>query len=782
MSTDIIAVPAGAGVVAESASSALVESRVIADMPSLAAALADGLDRQWRGVIESDPLATLFQSPGWCMPWYRAYADTFDPYVIVVSCDDRVVGIVPLAVERSSRRLVFATDSTADYRDIVARPGYRRQVAAEMIRHYVEGGFPGPLQVGWLDPGSDTAALVSALCAKRRLRCTERRQPCWRWSPPAPAKPSAQKFLNWYKRNGEVSFDVIETDPAWETFRDQYYRQHSLRQIQAGRAKAFEDPRKLAVYDALFHSEDIQTHVTAFSVDGQMLAGHFGYVWRGVLLLGPPSIHLEHEQRSPAVILLSWIIQNAEALGLKGFDLTIGESDFKKRLGNQCVELTMIEVYGSAFSYYIEATRAAALTATKNLVTRAGGPDAWRTLVKPATAAITFERARLAEMPRAAMAAAIARAAARLIYDPAAVHTYSITADTLCGEAPASLGAVHENVIDDLLLWNGASASAERAMTDCARNYARLRAAGHSLHTLVVDGGLAGWCYSSDTTIRDGFIMPGFHQTAAAETLVREVARRRLAAGARELRATSGAEDAMLKRALEAHGCLVDTTTAPRLFGSERLFDRISRLWRRLTWRAIRRRLALAYHYAAEERMYRLAAADAADLPASTDFARDRWEDLERFVPSEPRHTREACLADWRQRRARGEHVYTRVEDGRLAAYGWMVERQKTIRLDWVDETASLPDNSAGIYDFYTLPEYRHRDFYQRLLMHAMQDAARIPGTEWIYLSILASDTVPRWWVERLGMEFCGGYEYSRTLWRRTRRAIPTSISTPSNG
>lgn len=148
MSTDIIAVPAGAGVVAESASSALVESCVIADMPSLAAALADGLDRQWRGVIESDPLATLFQSPGWCMPWYRAYADTFDPYVIVVSCDDRVVGIVPLAVERSSRRLVFATDSTADYRDIVARPGYRRQVAAEMIRHYVEGGFPGPLQVG----------------------------------------------------------------------------------------------------------------------------------------------------------------------------------------------------------------------------------------------------------------------------------------------------------------------------------------------------------------------------------------------------------------------------------------------------------------------------------------------------------------------------------------------------------------------------------------------------------------------------------------------------------
>ena len=63
-----------------------------------------------------------------------------------------------------------------------------------------------------------------------------------------------------------------------------------------------------------------------------------------MLMLGPPSIRLEDEQRSPAVILLSWIIQNAESLGLKGFDLTIGDSDFKKRLGNQCVQLTMVEL------------------------------------------------------------------------------------------------------------------------------------------------------------------------------------------------------------------------------------------------------------------------------------------------------------------------------------------------------------------------------------------------------------------------------------------------------
>ena len=33
-----------------------------------------------------------------------------------------------------------------------------------------------------------------------------------------------------------VSFDVIDSEPAWERFREAYYRQHSLRQIQVASA------------------------------------------------------------------------------------------------------------------------------------------------------------------------------------------------------------------------------------------------------------------------------------------------------------------------------------------------------------------------------------------------------------------------------------------------------------------------------------------------------------------------------------------------------------------
>jgi len=362
---EAVAVPTNLALPADAAATEPARSYTITTLAALEAALASGLHDEWRGVIDADPLASLFQTSGWCMPWYRAYADAFEPYVIVVTAGSRTVGLVPMAGKRGSNELVFASHTMADYRDIVALPGYREQVVDALIGHYARGSFAGILQVGYLDPSSDTPALIQRVCARRGLRTVVRHQPCWRWFPPAPAKPSAQKFLNWYKRNGAVSFDVIESEPAWERFREEYYRQHTLRQIQAGRQTAFNDTRKAAQYEELFHSREVQSHVTAFSVDGKMLAGHFGYVWRGVLLLGPPSIRLEDEQRSPAVILLSWIIQNAESLGLKGFDLTIGDSDFKKRLGNQCVQLSMIDIQASAARHGVRALRDGIVGAAK---------------------------------------------------------------------------------------------------------------------------------------------------------------------------------------------------------------------------------------------------------------------------------------------------------------------------------------------------------------------------------------------------------------------------------
>ncbi|MEO5897329.1 MAG: GNAT family N-acetyltransferase, partial [Vicinamibacterales bacterium] len=437
-------------------------TRCISSLPALERELEGGLLAAWNQVMDDDPLASCFQSAGWCLPWYRAYRDEFDPYVLLVQVADRPVGVVPLSVHRATRELAFASGSMADYRDVVALPGFREVVVSELIRVYLDGGFPNPLQVGWIDPASNTPLLIAEACRARRAPFISWQQPCWRWFP-AEGENLNKKFsrirthLNHFNRTGKVSFEVVTGAERWAELRESFFEQHSLRQLHAGRELAFDDPRRVAFYDQLFASTDFKSHVTALRVDGRVLAGHFGYLWRDVLLLGAPAIRLEDEQRSPAVILFTWIIQNAQTLGLRGFDLTVGDTDFKKRLANQCVHPTTVEVFSRRHRYYLQTARAGVVHAAKAAVAKTAGPDAWNKWVKPTGAWLMYKKTRVAESGLLTAAGLALRGLAKAIYERRQGLIYSMAPGQL--RLPGGrlfardVVSVRDNQIEDLLLW-----------------------------------------------------------------------------------------------------------------------------------------------------------------------------------------------------------------------------------------------------------------------------------------------------------------------------------------
>jgi CelD/BcsL family acetyltransferase involved in cellulose biosynthesis len=503
----------------------------------LDAALAAGFHKEWAQLVSRDPRASVYQSPGWCVPWYRCYQDEYDPHVLALRDGAVLAGVLPMAVEKSSGRLVFASDAMADYRDIVALPAYRRAVVAALIDHFRHGEFAGALSIGWLDPASDTPALVDDICREAGLRSIARYQPCYRWFP-EPGENLNKKFsrvrthLNHFKRQGSASFEIVDNAAAWRTFFADFIRQHSLRQLQAAREVSFDDPRKQAFYDLLFAGGTLHLHVSAFRVNGRVAAGHVGLVWRDVLMLGAPSISLEDEQRSPAVILMTWIIQNAQQLGLAGLDLTIGESEFKRRLGNRCVQLTMVEIYRGSRDYYTQRARSTAARVTRLAADRLLGDGAWERSVKPAAEAAQYKWQRARELgARASLvkaASAVAgRSASALVYETAGLDGAAV--ERLPG------AEVHANTLDDLLLWSGRSPSSLAAVRGCARAFARNRAAGHTLHTLVANGRLEAWCYAGADTVYDVYVLPDA-DAGACEALIGAVTADRLAAGARNVR------------------------------------------------------------------------------------------------------------------------------------------------------------------------------------------------------------------------------------------------------
>lgn len=159
-------------------------------------------------------------------------------------------------------------------------------------------------------------------------------------------------------------------------------------------------------------------------------------------------------------------------------------------------------------------------------------------------------------------------------------------------------------------------------------------------------------------------------------------------------------------------------------------------------------------------------ASDALLMPDSDLMRKDHDADLRLFREATQGVSAKARLAEWEQRRSAGEHCYTHVQDDVLVSYGWMIERQAHSWLSNVQQGFEFPPNSAVVYDFYTDPDFRQSGYYQSGVAKAVHDAATVPGTEWIYVTVLAEDRVPRWWVERLGFTYVCSLYYKRTLWK----------------
>ena len=176
------------------------------------------------------------------------------------------------------------------------------------------------------------------------------------------------------------------------------------------------------------------------------------------------------------------------------------------------------------------------------------------------------------------------------------------------------------------------------------------------------------------------------------------------------------------------------------------------------------RRLGRAAWHDVELRAYRFPQGNPMPAAPTVPIARDRFEDLVCYAPAErwqPRLT--AFLRQAEERLANGDHCYTRVEDGLLVHYGWLVDRKERTFMDEVHQWWTLPPGSAVVYDFYTHPRFRGRGLYASSLGRMIRDAADIPGLDAIYVCVRADNEPSRRVIEKLG------FVYDRSFYERRR-------------
>lgn len=501
---------------------------VISGLAALEDALHQPLLQQWETLLDEDPRATLFQSPVWCMPWYRAYTQ-FEPRVMVASCGSQLVGVVPLAAERTTGRLTFAGDGVADYKDIVTAPEFRERLIETLLRYIRSAGAGHTVYFGSTHPDSESPAILTGIAGKCGVRTIQKINSGWRWWPSEqtedPMKKKSVRYpINYFKRQGELCAQHLQTLEEWDAFKEQFFRQHTLRQIYGGRPVAFDSPERRAFFDGLVRTP--YAHITALRLNDELIAGHIGYVYKKVLYWGAPSFDIRYNQYSPNLVLLVLTMQNAEAWGLDGIDLTVGKGDLKERFSTSRADVPYIEIYPKPQSYYSRVLRMRAAELLKPMLARwsetALGRRVRLLLGSPSGGPKKTE----AEVPQAQVP----------------LVRLTATADSLRDIEPrlesGESWAIHENQIYDLLQRTVMQDEGAEQITKAARNYTDALKQGKAFHTLLVGDRLAAWGYAGRdkdvVTLEDFYTLPEFRGRRLAGALATRIARGHLEKGAVE--------------------------------------------------------------------------------------------------------------------------------------------------------------------------------------------------------------------------------------------------------
>jgi hypothetical protein len=356
------------------------------------------------------------------------------------------------------------------------------------------------------------------MCTNENVRAIYRKHLGWRWlateatQQPDPLKKRAVRYnLNYLRRTGDVAAELIGSRERWDQLSEEFFDQHSLRQLYGNRPISFDDAQKRRFFHDMFDTP--LAHVTVLTVGGKAVAGHFGYRWRDVLYWAAPWFDFRQQQYSPGLLLVLLTMQRAEAWGLTAFDLTEGEGHLKERYSTSCVPLSIVELYTRPSRYLRRRTRDQVVTATRGLLRALGSENVWRGWARPALV-------ESAHVLRSALRMRPRQAAARLgtLRGWRPSRTLALRAPDGGRPMQTPLPPGHEirtNEIADLLKGTH-DPVVRNQVSRAARKLSRAR--GSDFHTMVRDGKLVAWGCSR-TNAGQGSVLFAAEIPAAATVL-----------------------------------------------------------------------------------------------------------------------------------------------------------------------------------------------------------------------------------------------------------------------
>ena len=102
----------------------------------------DRMEERWSALVEQCD-ATIYQTYEWQRTWWKYFAEPGHTLrILLFSHEDRPVGIIPLYIRTSkmlglpyARHLQFIGHGLSDYCEVIALPGFEREVLTEFVSY-----------------------------------------------------------------------------------------------------------------------------------------------------------------------------------------------------------------------------------------------------------------------------------------------------------------------------------------------------------------------------------------------------------------------------------------------------------------------------------------------------------------------------------------------------------------------------------------------------------------------------------------------------------------------
>ena len=463
------------------------------------------VEKCWENLLSQDSVATFYQTPLWCLTWYRCYQDAYEPLLLLGGAKDRLLGLAPLARERSTGRILFAGDGMADYRDFVCHDTHREQITEKFLGHIMALSGGSCFVLGHTQPDSETTKIAARWALQNGCRTIGRTHPCWRFRCDSVSdvenlykKKTIRQAFSFYKRQGSLDFRRLRTVEEWASIKEAYYAQHCLRQAAADREESFEDSRKQDLYSQLFESLSPDVHLSGLWLGERPIAFSFSFTHRGVLYYGAPSFDILETKHSPGMLHLIEMIKHCHQERYREVDLTLGSSSFKGRIGTRCVELPTLYVYPRRAQFWKASIRKAAADSMKGILGKSVSATKLHTYARHCISRLSFGMSRCRQLPPSVLVKRIWTLVSTTLYSHYRGEVFEATPESFCKTIPSRSSTecweFRTDRVEDFLTVSGED---RKGLSSLISDAVHQINKGRHLHTILVNGRLAhyGWSY-----------------------------------------------------------------------------------------------------------------------------------------------------------------------------------------------------------------------------------------------------------------------------------------------